>query len=175
MRRLLCMGLLIAGAAQAQDDPHQWLEAVQDEKALAFAATHSQRTEAMLRATPGFEALREGLHEVLASPARLAPVNLHGGLAYNFWRDAAHPRGIWRRTPLAAYRAGKPQWQTVLDLDQLSRDEGEAWNWGSASCQHGVKAPRCMLALSRGGGDAKVFREFDLGRLAFVPGGFTLP
>jgi prolyl oligopeptidase PreP (S9A serine peptidase family) len=24
----------------------------------------------------------------------------HGEYLYDFWRDAQHPRGVWRRTPL---------------------------------------------------------------------------
>ena len=38
---------------------------------------------------------------------------------YNFWKDAEHPRGLWRRTTLAEYRKAEPEWETVLDLDAL--------------------------------------------------------
>ena len=34
---------------------------------------------------------------------------------------------------------------------------------------------RCLVSLSRGGADADVVREFDIGRRAFVEDGFTLP
>ncbi|MBM0236306.1 hypothetical protein JNW88_02620 [Micromonospora sp. ATA32] len=34
---------------------------------------------------------------------------------------------------------------------------------------------RCLISLSRGGADAVVVREFDLGRRAFVEDAFTLP
>ena len=43
------------------------------------------------------------------------------GLYYNFWQDEVHVRGIWRRTTLAEYRKDSPSWETVLDLDVLSK------------------------------------------------------
>src|SRR5690606_40427485 len=49
----------------------------------------------------------------------------------NLWKDAAHPRGLWRRTTLAEFRKAEPQWEELLDLDRLAADEGEDWalNW----------------------------------------------
>ncbi|WP_397533151.1 prolyl oligopeptidase family protein [Roseateles sp.] len=166
--------LAVQAAAAQQEDHFQWLEEVQGRKALQFAADHSQRTEASLRQLPGFDGLVAELREVLESPDRLAPAEAISGQLYNFWRDREHPRGIWRRSPAADYLAGQPRWQTVLDLDALAKAEGEPWTWGGARC---IEQPRlrCMVALSRGGGDAKVQREFDPGSGRFVAGGFMLP
>jgi prolyl oligopeptidase len=36
-------------------------------------------------------------------------------------------RGIWRRTTLEQYRTAAPQWETVIDLDLLAREENENW------------------------------------------------
>ena len=97
-----------------------------------------------------------------------------GDRFYNVWRDAAHPKGLWRRTTLDEYRKPEPAWETVLDLDALSVQEGENWVWHGAS----VLEPQdrlCLVSLSRGGADADVVREFDLEKKAFVAGGFTLP
>ena len=52
---------------------------------------------------------------------------------YNLWRDAANPKGLWRRTTLAEYRKQDPAWEIVLDLDALSAKEGENWVWHGAS------------------------------------------
>ena len=41
----------------------------------------------------------------------------HGEHFYNFWQDAEHPRGLWRRTSLAGYAQAQPEWDVVLDLD----------------------------------------------------------
>jgi prolyl oligopeptidase len=60
----------------------------------------------------------------------------------------------------------------LLDLDQLAADEHENWVWKGADCTPSLK--RCLLTLSRGGGDAAVVREFDPDAKAFVKGGFEL-
>jgi prolyl oligopeptidase len=171
---LLMVTTLAASASREDGDPFLWLEDIQGEKALKFASEHSARTEGRLRQQPGFDALVTDLREVLESPARLAPAEAIGSQLYNFWRDREHPRGIWRRSAAGDYLAGKPRWQTVLDLDALAKAEGESWTWGGARCLE--QAPlRCMVALSRGGGDAKVQREFDPQTGRFVEGGFVLP
>src|SRR5262249_47681989 len=75
---------------------------------------------------------------------------------------------------LDEYRKSEPKWETVLDLDQLSKADSIQWVW------HGARPlppdyTRCLVVLSRGGADAEVPREFDLRSKTFVPGGFTLP
>src|SRR5690606_35813769 len=93
------------------------------------------------------------------------------------WRDADHPRGIWRRTTLDSYRTDEPVWETVLDLDALNAAEGEDWVWHGAS----ILRPDRRLALvdlSHGGSDADVTRELDLVTKQFVDpadGGFFRP
>jgi prolyl oligopeptidase len=98
-----------------------------------------------------------------------------GNWFYNFWQGRAeHKRGLWRRTTLAEFRKPAPQWETVLDLDALGAAEGESWVWAGASCL----APdyrRCLVQLSRGGGDAQVVREFDTVEQALCRRGFSLP
>ncbi|CAM5440021.1 S9 family peptidase OS=Rhodanobacter lindaniclasticus OX=75310 GN=B1991_06010 PE=4 SV=1 [Rhodanobacter lindaniclasticus] len=53
--------------------------------------------------------------------ARIPYVNRMDGYLYNFWRDKAHPRGVWRRTTLAEYRKVEPKWEVLLDIDALNR------------------------------------------------------
>ena len=80
---------------------------------------------------------------------------------YNFWKDAAHPRGLWRRTTLSCFRTPQPEWDVVLDIDRLAQTEQEDWIWGGASTLPGSH-DRAILRLSRGGSDAVVLREFDI-------------
>src|SRR5439155_17649329 len=90
------------------------------------------------------------------------------------WRDAANPKGLWRRTMLDSYRAAEPAWDTIIDIDALAKAEGEDWVWASAD----TLAPEhrlCLIQLSRGGADANVIREYDLTARRFVKGGFALP
>jgi prolyl oligopeptidase len=155
-------------------DPYLWLEEVASEQALGWVGERKAESESELAAAPGYADLRTRLKTILDSKDRIPYVGQHGGWFYNFWRDADHERGIWRRTTMAEYRRSAPLWQTVLDLDRLARDEDENWVWAGASFlrPHGDRA---LVSLSRGGGDAHVVREFDLGRLAFVDDGFILP
>jgi prolyl oligopeptidase len=149
-------------------DPYLWLEEVQGDRALAWVRERNAHSEGILQAVPGFAERQQAIREVLDSTERIPAVSRRGGWLYNLWQDAAHPRGLWRRTTMAEFRKAKPDWDTVLDL------EGENWVWGGASCL----APdyrRCLLSLSRGGADAVVVREFDAVDKRFVDGGFTVP
>jgi len=157
-----------------QVDPYLWLEDVHGERALEWVRARNAESEALLTAQPGFAATRDATREILDSRAQIPYVSRRGDLFYNFWRDAEQPRGLWRRCTLAEYRRAEPAWETVLDLDALAREEGENWVWAGATAL-GPDYRKCLLALSRGGADASVVREFDLVDKAFVSGGFTLP
>ena len=56
----------------------------------------------------------------------------------------------------------------------LAKAEGKPWVWHGADCLK-PDYRRCLIALSPGGGDASVIREFDLLAKAFVEDGFKLP
>ncbi|MGF6272844.1 prolyl oligopeptidase [Massilia sp. UYP11] len=159
---------------QHHDDPWLWLEQIDTEQARAWVDARNAATEAELEADPRFAPLRERLQGILDSSDKIPFVGVHGGWCYNFWRDATHVRGVWRRTTLAEYRKPAPAWETVLDLDALARTENENWVWAGVSWLE-PDAARCLVMLSRGGGDARVVREFDLDRLCFVADGFVLP
>lgn len=159
---------------QHHDDPWLWLEQIDTDEARAWVDARNAATEAELEADPRFAPLRARLKSILDSSDKIPYVGVHGGWCYNFWRDAVHVRGVWRRTSLTEYRKPTPQWETVLDLDALARAEDENWVWAGVSWLE-PEADRCLISLSRGGGDAKVVREFDLDTLSFVAGGFTLP
>ncbi|WP_257169548.1 prolyl oligopeptidase family protein [Bradyrhizobium sp. SRS-191] len=158
--------------AAPDDDPHLWLEDIEGERALAFVAAQNQRTLAAFGGA-GFERDRDTLAAIFDRPDNIPFVSRRGGRLYNQWKDAAHPRGLWRRTRLDEFRKAEPKWDVLLDIDRLAADEGEDWalNWVSTlPPMH----ERAILSLSRGGSDAVVLREFDLGTKRFVEGGFTL-
>jgi prolyl oligopeptidase len=121
-----------------------------------------------------FEQMRADALDIFDSDTRIPGVGRHGDYLYNFWQDAAHPRGLWRRTTLEEYRKDSPEWDVVIDVDALAAAEDE--NWVGAS--GGINAPgftHAVVALSRGGGDASVVREFDMITREFVADGFQLP
>jgi len=175
----LFAGLIAAGAAHAQeaavsDDPYQWLEDVTGDKALDWVRAQNAKTDAALASTPQFKRLEAGIREVLDSDAKIPGVQKIGDYYYNFWKDKQHERGLWRRTTLEEYRKPNPAWETLLDLDALNKSEGENWVWHGANCLRPAYE-RCLIALSRGGADADVTREFDLGSKTWVDGGFYRP
>ena len=156
------------------EDPYQWLEEVQSEKALAWVRERNAVSTSQLQALPVFNDNRDKVLSVLDNRDQIPSVSRRGDYFYNFWRDAKNPRGLLRRTTLNEYRKAQPQWDVLLDLDALAKAEGENWVWGGSNCL----APdynRCLISLSRGGADAKVIREFDIAKREFVKDGFFLP
>lgn len=166
-----------AAQTPTTEDPYLWLEDVTGDKALTWVRAQNAVSEKEFAADPRFEPLRKDLLTILESRERIPFVTRMGVHYYNFWRDATNPRGLWRRTTLAEYRKPQPAWETVLDLDALAKAENENWVWKGSDCLQPAKADepyrRCMLALSRGGADATVRREFDLASKSFVKDGFT--
>jgi prolyl oligopeptidase len=161
-------------AAVSPEDPHQWLEDVEGERALDWVRRQNDAALGELEARPQHAPILDRLRTILDSHERIPFVRQHGEYLYNFWRDAQHVRGIWRRTTLAQYRLPEPAWETVLDLDELAADEGENWVWSGVSSLY-PRGERFLLSLSRGGGDAVVVREFDMPSRSFVADGFNLP
>ena len=168
------MSLTLAVCAEVNDDPHLWLEEVTGDKALAWVKERNAESTAALTENDAFRTLRDRLLQILDSEARIPFVSKAGDYYYNFWRDAKHTRGVWRRTTLEAYRQDKPHWEMVLDLDALAAAEQENWVWKGSQCLK-PSYERCLLSLSRGGADATVTREFDVTQKVFVADGFVLP
>jgi prolyl oligopeptidase len=158
---------------QAQDDPFQWLEEVEGEKALEWVNQQNGATTNVLTQQPEYERIYENTLKILNSKERIAYPGIRGDYAYNFWQDETYPRGVWRRSELEAYLAGKPEWEDLIDVSKLSELDGENWSFKGVE----VLEPDfdiCLVKLSRGGGDAVVIREFDINQKAFVKDGFKV-
>lgn len=158
----------------ASDDPFLWLEDIHGERPMAWVKQENARTLKRFADNAEFEKTRNEILEVLDSDARIPYVNRMGGKLYNFWRDQAHPRGIWRRTTLVEYRKAAPKWEVLLDVDALNKAEGKRWVFKGVECLK-PKYERCLVLLSPDGGDAVAVREFSIPQKAFVKHGFELP
>jgi prolyl oligopeptidase len=154
------------------DDPYQWLEEVHGRKPLEWVQAQNARSRSVLQADPDYQKDYQAILHVMDATDRIPYGDLDHGYVFNFWQDAQHPKGIWRRTTLADYRRAAPDWELLLDLDRLAADEHENWVWKGAECAPSMG--RCLLSLSRGGGDAVVVREFDLRARSFSTDGFQL-
>ena len=169
----LLLGSVLASGAYAVDDPYVWLEDVHGAKPLAWAKEQNAKSLAPLKADPRYQKNYDSVLEVLDATDRIPMGALRGRNVYNFWQDAKNPKGIWRRTSIASYQAANPDWQVLLDIDALAKAESENWVFKGSSCAPGET--RCLVRLSRGGGDAVVVREYDLASMKLMEGGFSLP
>ncbi|MFC7403473.1 prolyl oligopeptidase family serine peptidase [Georgenia alba] len=152
-------------------DPHAWLEDVEGADQLTWVRERNAHAENALGGER-FEAMRAEILEVLDSTEKIPAVVQRGEYLYNFWTDADHERGLWRRTTWESYRTDRPEWEVLIDVDALGAEEGVNWVWHGA---HVLKPShtRALVALSRGGSDADVTREFDLETKTWVEDGFT--
>lgn len=160
--------------AATSEDPYVWLEDVSSPKALGWVETHNAKTTGTLEADPRYQRFYAEALSIAEAKDRVPTGAFIGGKIYNFWQDSDHVRGIWRRTSLESYATGKPDWETVLDLDALAAAEKANWVWKGANCARPLER-RCLINLSDGGEDAVTIREFDLKTRSFVKGGFVLP
>ena len=160
--------------ALAASTPFEWLENVEGPEASAWVRAENSKTLPVLTGDARFDGLKADAAAILSAKDRIATPTFHGKHVYNFWQDATHTRGVWRRTTLDSYRSADPAWETVLDIDALAKAENANWVWKGADCRP-VTHDRCLVELSNGGKDAVEIREFDLTTRTFVEGGFRLP
>ena len=162
------------GARSAVDsDPYLWLADIRGTKALDWVRENNARSDAELRSDPRFAANRESILSLLNAKDRIPEGTLEHDWVLNFWQDAEHVRGIWRRTTISDYAQHAPHWQTLLDLDALDARFHQDWVWKGADCT--ASFDRCLVNLSPGGGDAVVVREYDPRTRQFLANGFSLP
>jgi prolyl oligopeptidase len=162
-------------AQLGKDDPYKWMEEIEGERPLAWAKAENTRSLAVLQGDARYAGLESQALAILNAKDRVPGVSFAGdGSLRNFWQDADHVRGIWRRTTLDSYRTATPRWETILDIDALSKAENANWVFKGANCL-APDETRCLVTLSNGGKDAVTIREFDTTTKAFTPGGFVLP
>lgn len=157
----------------AEDDPNLWLENTHGEKALSWVRSENDKALKRLTGDKRYETYRRDAFRIFTAKDRIAMPDFRASGVDNQWQDGKHPHGVWRHASLASYNSGKPRWQTILDLDALSKAEGKKWFLKGADCL----APQdrlCLLLLSDGGGDAIEIREFDVKSRQFVKDGFFL-
>ena len=166
-----------ADAPTAADDPHIWLEDVLGEKQLEWVEKCNKKcieTVGDPKETETYQRIKSILDSKDKIPHAYRIGNDADSMYYNFWQDAKHVQGIWRRTTLESYKSKDPEWTTVLDLDALPQpttDTAKTWVWhGSTLLDEGAnsKWDRAIIRLSPGGSDADIAREFDLKTKQFV-------
>jgi prolyl oligopeptidase len=155
-----------------KSDPYAWLEDVHGAKPLAWAAERNKKSLAVLKTDLRYQKNYDSILQVLDAPDRIPSGSLRHGFVYNFWQDVKNPKGVWRRTSIPDYANPAPNWDILLDVDALAKNEKENWVFEGAECA--PKQTRCLIRLSRGGGDAVLVREYDLKAKALATDGFSL-
>lgn len=154
------------------NEDHLYLEEVLGDKALGEVKSWNKRSLDRLMSDPRFKDMEAEALEILQSKDKIPYVSYRGGEVHNFWQDATHVRGIWRKSTLESYLSGDTQWETVLDFDKLSEDEGKNWVYKGNNCLSPTYE-LCTVNLSDGGKDAVIRREFNTKTKTFVEGGFV--
>jgi prolyl oligopeptidase len=171
---LAMVPLMTASANPPPDDPYLWLEDVNGARALLWVTGENTRSLGVLQSDPRYEVFHREALKIAEAEDRIPMPSMVADRIANFWRDAAHPHGIWRTTSPSDYRNADPAWTTLIDVDALSATEKANWVWKGADCEPGAER-LCLVALSDGGEDAISLREFDLKAGRFADNGFTLP
>src|SRR5206468_9157334 len=96
---IAAVGVIMALSANAEEakDPRIWLEEVTGEKPLVWVKERNAESTSELTKSEAFKALDERLLKILDSKDKIPMIGKHGDHFYNFWRDAQHKRGLWRR------------------------------------------------------------------------------
>jgi len=171
---VLSLNLAMTTAESApKEDPYLWLEDVEGEKALDWVREQNKISQAEIEAHPEFRNIQEQTLKILQSDDRIPYFRRRGEYLYNFWQDAKHTRGIWRRTTWSEYAKEDPKWETVLDIDALAEKENANWVYKGVEVLE-PSLDLAILRLSPGGKDASVYREFSIPEKKFVEGGFEL-
>ena len=173
---VLAVILLSAVATLSTDpkDPFVWLEDAHGKRAMQWVKAENAKTVAALDGDALYQKLFAEAKVIAEDPDRIPYPAQRRGAIYNFWQDAKNTHGILRRTTAADFQSATPHWQTVLDLDALSKSEKANWFWQGGDCYEPAQQP-CMGNLSDGGEDASSSREIDMDTGKFIDGGFTLP
>lgn len=160
-------------SAELPDDENLWLEDISGEQQIAWVK--NQNAETLDRFHDDlFDTISGELRTALDSDDRIPMVTKRGDHFFNFWRDRTNPKGLWRRTTWESYRTDAPDWDVLLDLDELAAQEDTAWVWSGAMVRRSDNR-RALVLLSPDGGDSHRVREFDLDDRTFVDGGFDIP
>lgn len=177
MKKYILLSLTILAFTQRinaqSEDPYLWLEDIDGKKSSEFVDRQNKITIGKLGQKKEYQSIYAKSLEIYNSIDRIVYPTTHGEFVYNFWQDKDHVRGIWRRTPKVNYINGNPAWETLLDIDELSKKDNIEWVYKGAAGLY-PKYNRFIIYLSNGGGDASVKREFDADTRSFVENGFYM-
>lgn len=154
-------------------DPYLWLEQ-SDTRSLQWVEQQNRKTLLKIQSDKRYASIFKLVKEAYKTNSDFPfPVPIQN-FNYHFLVSPDHPRGIWRRASQRSFDRGYPQWELILDLDLLSKEEGKHWKWTGADCLH-PEYEKCLIQLSEDGQETFVIREYNLKEKKFVSDGFQIP
>lgn len=156
------------------EDPYLWLEEIESEKSLDWVKNQNANSEKILTSNPLYENLQKKYLEVYNDKDKIAYPNIVGDYVYNLWQDEVYERGLWRRMSTKDYLNNNSNWETLIDLDALSKKEDKKWVFAGATFLEPSNEV-CLVSLSDGGTDQNELREFNLTDKTFVTDGLVFP
>lgn len=154
------------------NDPFKYLE-LENELVKKWVDQENKLTLEKFTLSPKFEEIQQDLNQVIFNENKIPNISKMGKFVYNLWQDENNTLGIWRRTTLDKYSKNKIEWETVIDFDQLSKDENIIWFYGGNVCLE-PEYDRCLIYMAKDGSDSVQIREFDLINKVFVKNGFFI-
>ena len=115
------------------EDPFLWLEDRTATQSLDWVHRQNEVTVGELQGDPSYQAAFQTALDLMTAEDNIAVGSALKGHVYNFWQDKTNVLGLWRRTTVASYKTEKPDWETIIDFDQLAAKEGIKWVFSGAS------------------------------------------
>ncbi|AJX34832.1 prolyl oligopeptidase family serine peptidase [Burkholderia oklahomensis] len=157
-----------------QADPYRFLEELDNPASIDWVDAQNARTrDARWLNDARYRELVDRFTKALLPRERPVIPQRWQHWAYDVWQDERHPKGLWRRTSWASWRSGRPEWQTLIDLDALGEAEDVQWVFDDQLILE-PDGDRALIVLSDGGADAVVVREFDIEQCRFIDDGFSI-
>lgn len=154
-------------------DKYLWLEEVMGQKAIDWAKNESDKTIKNLSSYKDFKKIEDKAKQIYSNKEKIPYVWMQKEYVYNLWSDNTNIQGLFRRALIAQYCGENCQWETLLDLDLLSKKDNIQWVLHGFELREDGK--RALIILSPGGSDANIVKEFDMDSKTFVEDGFDLP
>ena len=103
------------------EDPFLWLEDIHGARAMEWVKAQNAKATDRLQADADYRTDYDAILKVLDATDRIPFGNLDHNFVFNFWQDAGHSKGIWRRTTIADYTNGSPTGKRCSTLTSWRR------------------------------------------------------
>lgn len=143
-----------------------YLEEVNGKEAVEYVSSRSEGTLNYFQDTFTYKEVYQTAYEIETCKDKVLFPSVKDDFVYEVYKDEKNPLGLLRRQSLSAYLEQSSDFETILDLDELSQKEDKQWVYQGltlAPCK-----TKAIFYLSDGGKDASYLREFDLAEKDFV-------